>query len=76
MPKAISSPKIPPDAPTVPPCSVHSEKVGIRDGNGDQRCAHNAERVALDETPRSPIALQVRADKPERQHVEEKVAET
>src|SRR5450755_1518218 len=48
--------------------------MGVRDGSQYQRSAHDAERVALDESPRSPVTLEVCANKPERQHVEENVA--
>ena len=47
----------------------------VGDGNRYQGRADHAKRVALDELPRSPVALEIRADEPEREHVEEEVAE-
>src|SRR5208282_1535308 len=45
------------------------------DSDGDQSRAHHAERVALDEPPRPPVAFQVSADEPEREHVEKHMTE-
>ena len=66
---------MPPEAPTVPVPRIHPQEMGIGDSNRHQSSAHNAERVALDESTRPPVALQIRANEPEREHVEEYVAE-
>lgn len=49
--------------------------MGISDRNGDERCSDHAECVALDESARSPVALQIGANEPKRQHVKEHMAE-
>src|ERR1019366_5831773 len=54
---------------------LHPEEMRIGDSNHYQGGAHDAERVALDESSRPPVAFQVRADKPEREHVEKHVTE-
>ncbi len=49
--------------------------MGIRNGDRHQCGAHDAEYVALDEASRPPVAFEVGADKPEREHVEKYVTE-
>src|ERR1700686_1471872 len=55
---------------------AHSKKMSVGDGNCHQGRAHDAEYVALDESSRSPVAFQVRTDKPKSEHVKEYVAKT
>src|SRR5271170_6201899 len=50
--------------------------MGVGDCYGHQSPTDDAEGVALDESSRAPVAFQISANKPQREHIEKDVAET
>jgi hypothetical protein len=54
---------------------IHAEEVAITYRDRHQSSAHYAEGIALDESARPPVAFQICANEPEREHVEKNVAE-
>ena len=73
MPKASSNPKIPPDAPTVGTTGLSPEQSRERNGDGRQRGSDGAEEIKLQEDVIAPVLFELRAEHPEREHVEQDV---
>ena len=64
---------MPPDAPTVRVCGTDSQDSGERDSDRHQRRADHAEEVELHEQAVAPVLLQLRAEHPQRKHVEQQM---